>query len=195
MKFSNLIPIILLILVLWVGSSCSCGGGGETPTPTPTPTGTPTGGYLEYIDEDNGLAISYPQGWVVPPQDEWPEGMLAVLEAASACGNYTSRCVVDTRSMPQGSDFPTWFDNSLMYFSTVPKYTLIHRGNTTLDGMEAFEHVFSCEIYEGVPLQMMQLYVAANMTVWYVTCECASDCWSQYETTFDTIVASFRLLD
>ena len=195
MKFSKFIPLILLILVLLVGSSCSCGGGGETPTPTPGPTGTPTGEYLEYTDEDNGFAVSYPQGWVVTPQDEWPEGMLAAFEASSACGNFNSRCMVDTRTLPAVPDLGLWFDGKLEVFSSQTGYSLIHEGNTTLDGMEAFEHVFSWDTGQGVPLNMMQIYVAANMTVWYVTCECASECWGQYESVFGTVMYSLRFLD
>jgi hypothetical protein len=180
MKFGNFMPLILLILILLVVSSCSCGGGE---------------GYLEYVDEGNGFAISYPQDWAVLSQDDLPEGVLAAFEASSACGNFTSMCAVDTSSLKEGEDFGGWCEHVLMLFSANPSYTLIDHGNTTLNDMDAFQHVYTVKTSEGVLVYTMQLYVPSNSTVWVLSCGCGFECWGQYESAFETMLYSFRLID
>lgn len=187
--------VIILVLVLVAGGSCSCGTEGGTPTPTPGATGTPTGEYVEYTDAAEGFAISYPQDWAVPPQDEWPERMVAVFEAASACGNFTSTCVVHTQPMPGEVDFPTWFQNALNLFAMQSGYTYVSHESTTVDGMDAFEHVYTSETGNGVLVQSRQLFANAGSTVWIASCGCDAGCWEQYEALFDTVAYSFHLLD
>ena len=82
-----------------------------------------------------------------------------------------------------------------MLFDTRPTYTIIHEGNTMLDGMEAFEHIYMAETSNEVLMKTMQLYVATNSTAWVLSCGCGSECWGQYESVFDTVVYSLRFLD
>ncbi len=187
MKFSSLISIILLILVLLAGSSCSCGGGGGTPTPGPT--GTPTGGYLEYTDEENGFAILYPQGWEMATT-----GALVSFGAGEADPMCAPQFSVTIAELSEPMSVDAWFEELKGNYTAAGGYTPISEEALTVDGVAAIKHVCSIDVYE-VAFQSMLLYVVEDSNGWIVFCACRGDCWSQYETTFDTIVGSFRLLD
>ena len=204
MKFSNLVPIILLILVLLVGSSCSGGGGGETPTPTPsptptatptgtpttTPTGTPTGEYLEYIDEENGFTIMYPQDWEMATT----EVVLIAFGAGEADMECSPQFSVTMEELSEPMSVDAWFEELKSSYTADEGYTPIAEEALTVDGVAAIKHVCSLA-YVEITFQAMLLYVVDGTNGWIVFCPCRADCWSKYETTFDTIVDSFRLLE
>ena len=206
MKLSSLIPVILLIVILLVGSSCSCGGGGETPTPTPGPTGTstptpgPTGNatvtptpvleYLEYIDEENGFAIQYPQDWEMVAADMALIGFVGGEVDMECYPQFT----VTVEELPEPVIVDAWFEELKGNYTAAGGYIPISEEALTVDGVAAIKHVCSIDVYEVV-FQAMLLYVVEDSNGWIVFCPCRSDCWSQYETTFDTIVDSYRLLD
>ena len=206
MKLSSLIPVILLIVVLLVGSSCSCGGGGETPTPTPGPTGTstptpgPTGNatvtptpvleYQEYIDEENGFAIQYPQDWEMATTDMALIGFIGGEVDMECSPQFT----VTVEELPEPVIVDAWFEELKGNYTAAGGYIPISEEALTVDGVAAIKHVCSINVYE-VAFQAMLLYVVEDSNGWIVFCPCISDCWSKYETTFDTIVQSFRLLD
>ena len=212
MKLSSLIPVILLIVVLLAGSSCSCGGDGGTPTPTPsptptptptgtptatatgtptaTPTGTPTGEYLEYIDEENGFAILYPQGWEMVAAEVALVGFVAGEADIECAPQFT--VTMEELSEPMSVD--AWFEELKGNYTAAGGYIPISEEALTVDGVAAIKHVCSIDVYE-VAFHAMLLYVVEDSNGWIVFCPCRSDCWSKYETTFDTIVDSFRLLD
>lgn len=204
MKFSNFIPLILVTLMLLVGSSCSCGGDGGTPTPTPTGTPTPTPGptanatatptpileYLEYIDEENGFAILYPQDW----ETEILGGNLVRFFAGVETWMCSPQFQVYNEELPEPMSVNTWFDELKSNYTAMEGYTPISEEAVTVDGVAAIKHVCSFDVQEGT-FQAVLLYVVEDTTGWIVTCLCIADCWSQYETTFDTVIGSFQLLD
>lgn len=204
MKFSKLIPLILLILILLVGSSCSCGGDGGTPTPTPTPTptstptgtptptptGTPTGEYLEHLDEENGFAIMYPQDWEILPV----EGILIGFWAGEADMECVPQFLVTIEELSQPMSVEAWFEEEKGNYTAEEGYTPISEEALTVDGIPAIKHVCSLDVGEAT-FEAMLLYVVEDTTGWTVFCTCRSDCWTKYEPTFDTIVESLRLLD
>ena len=210
MKLSSLIPVILLIVVLLVGSSCSCGGDGGTPTPTPSPTGTPTPTpsptanatvtptvtptpileYLEYIDEENGFAILYPNGWEMAAAEVALVGFAAGVADIECAPQFT--VTMEELSQPMSVD--AWFEELKGNYTAAGGYIPISEEALTVDGVAAIKHVCSIDVYE-VAFHAMLLYVVEDSNGWIVFCPCRSDCWSKYETTFDTIVDSYRLLD
>lgn len=208
MKFSKLIPLILLILILLVGSSCSCGGDGGTPTPTPTPTptstptgtptptptGTPTGEYLEHLDEENGFAILYPQDWEMVPPEHWAEGTLISFWAGEADMECVPQFSVTIEELSQPMGVEAWFEELKGNYTAEEGYTPISEEALTVDGIAAIKHVCSLDVGEAT-FEAMLLYVVEDTNGWTVTCICVSDCWTKYEPTFDTIVESLRLLD
>ncbi len=203
MKFSNYIALILIILVLLVGSSCSCGGDGGTPTPSPTAgvTATPTPGptasptpiteYLEYMDEENGFAILYPQGWGV----ESSEDILALFLGGESDPICAPQVQVTNEELSQPVDVHAWFEEMKGNYNAAGGYTPISEEDVTVDGFPAIKHVCLIAVTEDVDFQAVLLYVVEDADGWTVLCLCRSDCWSQYETTFDTMIDSFQLLE
>ena len=212
MKLSSLIPVILLIVILLVGSSCSCGGDGGTPThtpsPTPTSTPTPTPGptgtatvtptvtstpvleYLEYTDEENGFAILYPNGWEMAAAEVALVGFVAGEADIECAPQFT----VTMEELSQPVSVDAWFEELKGNYTAAGGYIPISEEALAVDGIPAIKHVCSIDVYE-VAFQAMLLYVVEDSNGWIVFCPCRSDCWSKYETTFDTIVDSYRLLD
>ena len=206
MKLSSLIPVILLIVVLLVGSSCSCGGGGETPTPTPGPTGTstptpgPTGNatvtptpvleYLEYIDEENGFAIQYPQDWEM----ESAEGILARFLGGESDMMCSPQCSVRIVELSEPMSVDAWFEELKGNYTTDEGYIPISEEEITVDGVAAIKHVLTVAVLEGT-FQAVQLYLVDGTTGWIVTCVTVKHCWANYEPVFANVIASFRLLD
>jgi hypothetical protein len=148
-------------------------------------------GYLEYIDEENGFAILYPEGW----EAESSEGMLALFLGGESDPMCSPQVQVTNEEMSQPVGVHAWFEELKGNYTAAGGYTPISEEDVTVDGFLAIKHVCSIAVSEDVDFQAVLLYVVEDITGWIVFCTCRSDCWSQYETTFDTMIGSFQLLD
>jgi len=168
-------------------------GGG---TPTPTPTGTPTAvlEHLEYIDEENGFTILYPANWEIVPLENWAEETLLQYWAGEEDIECFPQFTVNSVELSQPMYVEAWFEEVMGNLTAAEAYTPISEEGITVDGAPAIKHVFSIG-YSGTTVEIMRLYVVEDTFGWTVACTFMADCWPQYEPTFDTVVASFRLLD
>jgi len=200
-------PIIPLVVAVLLSTACGCGGASVTPTPSPTagltaaPTPGPTGNatpsptsvtaYLEHVDEENGFAISYPQGW----EAESSEDILALFLGGESDPMCSPQVQVTNEEMSQPVGIHAWFEQLKGNYTAGGGYTPISEQDMTVDGFPAIKHVCLIAVTEDVDFHAMLLYVVEDTTGWIVFCTCRSDCWSQYEPTFDTMIGTFQLLD
>ncbi len=206
MKFSKFIPLILLILVLLAGGSCSCGGDGGKPTPTSTPsptpsptanatlTPTPITEYLEYIDEENGFAISYPQGWEMLPHEYWSNETLAFFWTGQADMQCAPQFYLSREELDQPTSVQDWFEQDRGNLTASEGYSPISEEMITVDGNAAIKHVLTVE-YGEATLQLIRLYLVKDTSGWLLNCVCLSDCWPRYGPNFETVAVSLRFLD
>jgi len=75
-----------------------------------------------------------------------------------------------------------------------PGYRDISEEQVPLGGRTAIKHVSTASL-GIVTFKQMQVYLVEGSTGWIITCTVRLDWWSQYESTFDIIANSFRLLD
>ena len=171
------VAAVLLSLALATAGCCS-----STPA-----------GCEQYTDEAGGFAIYYPQEWNVLPPEQVPQGLVAAIEAESACAGYTPNLNVVKEELSEPSTLAQWFERHRMMLSLLPGYALVSKQDIAVSGAAAVKHVFTYE-HNNVPVEVMQVYLIKGNTAWGVTCRCAVECWDQYEKTFDAVVRSLRLL-
>jgi len=188
MKTTSLVVLTLLVILLL--STLACGGGGEEEV-----TPTPIAGYLVHTDEANGFAISFPENWGKMQEHKWESwGVLAQYESDSDCQLAVPNFSVKNEELSQPMSVEAWFEELKSNLTAIEGYTPISEEELTVDDVAAIKHVFAFDV--GVAIfNGMQLYLVAGTTGWTSTCQCLSECWSQYGPIFDTIAGSFRLLE
>jgi hypothetical protein len=78
------------------------------------------------------------------------------------------------------------------------EYAEVSEERVTMGGVRAIKHVFdySFDLPEGmVGLRVVELFLVQDSFVYAVVCWVPSWGWDEYQSTFDTIIGSFRLLD
>jgi len=190
MRAKGIVVVILLCALALSGFACGCGGEEEA-----TPTPTPIAGYLIHTDEANGFAISFPDNWGKMQEHKWESwGVLAQYESDSDCQLAVPNFSVKNEELSQPMSVEAWFEELKGNLAAIEGYTPISEEELTVDGVAAIKHVFAFDV--GVAIfNGMQLYMVKGTTGWTVTCQCPSECWSQYGPIFDTIAGSFRLLE
>ena len=177
MKLSAL--ALAVAVAALVAAGCTCGGPH----------------YTEYVDEASGFALSHPDDWSKVPDDELPEGILAIFRPVVTCGNVTESMNVVKAPLFQAMTVEEWFAEKQVPLSKLGEYTPISTENVTVNGVEAIKHVYSAWGEPQTVVQAMQLYLVDGMTVWIVTCRCDPQCYDGYEAMFDAVVSSFKLVD
>jgi len=88
----------------------------------------------------------------------------------------------------------SYFEKGKIYLQAFTEYTPISDTELTVAGEPSIKHVYTWRL-SGQTLKQMQVYLVQDETAWVLTFTTAPACWSQYESTFDTITASFQLLN
>jgi hypothetical protein len=171
-------------------SGLACGGDEEA-----LPTSTPISGLITYTDEVNGFSFSYPDDWQIA-SDELTEDIIDVMVLAPvACGDIPTNLNVASEGLPYPMSVQTYYyEYNEWKLHAYPEYSLISSDELTVAGEVAIRNVFTWSLSGQIPKQM-QVYVVQDEKAWVMTFTTAPACWSQYEAVFDTIAASFQLLD
>lgn len=173
MKLTRFIPFILLALLLAAGC---CGG------------------YPVHTDETNGFAVSYPPDWEIAAEGLWEEEDVIHLRAAVSCGPFVPSFDIKKMELSPSMSLETWFEEQKGNLTALDGYTFVSEEELTVAGLDAVKYVFTFDVY-GVAVEVMQVYLVADMMGWLMTCRCAPECWSECQPIFDTAAASFQLLD
>lgn len=192
----SMVAIAVVLDLLLVASAC--GGGGQAPAPTPTPTAiptsTPTPAYETYTDVVNGFSIEYPQGWNKYPEEYMEEEILIGYGDSSRCDGILSNFNVGQEKLLVSMSVQDFWEEVKQQLATLEGYAPISEEEITIYGLPAIKHVYIF-MYQGEPLKNAQAFLVEGKTAWGIICTSAPNCWSQYESTFDTIINSFKLLD
>ncbi|MBA7623883.1 hypothetical protein ES703_31282 [subsurface metagenome] len=158
-------------------------------TPTPTPMS-----YSIYTDEDNGFSISYPEEWDILPEELWGP-LLVRIQAPSSCAGDIPCFNVLNVALHYPMSVQTFNEaNTRQLSANVPGYTLISEEELTVGGRPAIKHVYT-DFFEEESGITMQVSLVEGTKAWVISCFSVPVCWSQYESIFDTIAASFQLLE
>jgi hypothetical protein len=152
-------------------------------------------GYTEYTDEANGFTISHPHDWNKLPDEEVPQRMLVIFRPDSSCGNVTESINVVKGELSEAMTLDELFAEQQISLNMLGNYTSISTENVTVNGIDAIKHVFSAIGAPNKIIKAMQLCLMDGMTVWIVTCRCDPECYDGYETMFNTVVNSLKVID
>jgi len=85
-----------------------------------------------------------------------------------------------------------------MVLEQLEEYAEVSEERVTMGGIRAIKHVFdySIDSPEGmVRVRVAGLFLVQDSFVYRVTCIVPSWDWDEYQSTFDTMISSFRVLD
>jgi len=150
---------------------------------------TPVLGFVTYTDNTNGFSISVPDSW----ETGTGEHLIFIFSSPSKCeGGY-----------PSGGVTASYEDTSVQtYYSEVvepsiedyDEYELISKENLTIDGVTAIKVIYTYAA-DGDTLQIMDCFLVRQQTLWRIIAQSVPACWNTYESTFNTMVSSFQVLD
>jgi hypothetical protein len=185
-----ILTITTLVLVITLGGvGVSCGPSQPTQFET-------------YTDEASGFSIDYPQGWHIDehPNEECPELKVSIQEK-----KYTSNPVaICVYKYEMESSLET--EVLLKAFAVgrmkvLPNehadYTPVSTEELTINGMPAIKHIYTSVAhlaFHTAPYKCVEVYLVENGTGWILRFYCPEESFDSYESTWDTVINSFRLL-
>jgi len=171
--------------------------------PAPTPAEMPDFEYLSYTDEINGFSIWCPRDWY---KKEAKDTDLA-LKCVSPTGNlinpggaiiYFSDLWVEKAGPYTLGTLWAAFNAWKMGSEELEGYAEVSEERVTIVGESAVKHVFHYSGYapEGTILwKVVEIFFVKGSFVYDVCCRVPSWGWDEYQSTFDTMISSFRLLE
>jgi hypothetical protein len=174
----------------------------STPIPAPTPTLTPiptlAKGFEIYTDDTNGFSISIPESWDIYSSET--EGWV-VFRHNSVCGGDFPAGVVSTYSTTYTSVQAFYSEDIKSYIESSDNYDFVSEENLTIDGIPAIKIIFRDVWWEDIAgvgatdVKVIECYLIKQQTVFGITLKCDPSCWDIYESTFNTMLTSFHVLD
>jgi hypothetical protein len=156
---------------------------------TPTNTASIPSGFTTYTDEYVGFSMFVPSSWEEAPMEE--PGVIFV-STSSCSGNYPSASVLKMAS--SGLSLQVVYTASKYGVESLEGYTCLYDGEITIGDTPAMKITYIW-VLEGVTIKTTQCILVTEQTGWVLTFTSIPACWSTYESTFNTIMNSFRVLD
>lgn len=175
MKLARIAVIVLLGIVLV--STVACGSSSE---------------FRTYTDNFNGYSMSIPTTWdIVGP---WGDAVI-LFGGTSQCsgGNITGSVISrDTHA----SRLQTLYEGSKNSVEDEEGFIFISEEEITIDNVPAMKLMYMCiDISTGDPFQAVEYCLLRGNTSWLISFNCIPECWNTSESTFNTMISSFRFLD
>jgi hypothetical protein len=198
MRLTRIAVIALIGIVLFSTSACSSTSTSKptaTPTYTVAPTTTPTptlmSGFTTYTNTSKGFSISVPDGWDTRTMQETEVGIFFVSPSRCA-GGFPIASVATTNASGYTSVQTYYLEVFEPQSETWNGYKLISEENLTINGIPAIKVIYTSE---GYNIQEMGCILLNQQTAWMIVGSCDIECWDTYESTFNTMINSFHMLD
>ena len=174
--------IILTVATLLVTTSgligVSCGTS-ETPN------------FVTYTNEAKGFSIGYPEGWEVDPFTEPPH----MVTISTKTWNLKTVRIMVFKSEAPGLNLENF--SELQIHSTCDNakdYALINTEASTIRGIPAIKHTYSCTIASTTYVSL-KVYLVQDGIGWILCFDAPQESLDSYESIFDSSLNSFRLLE
>ena len=180
--------LILVALVTLLAANAGC-----VTVVMPDQAAQPSG-FLTYTDTANGFSFSYPQGWEQQTQGLEP-GVLIIFGATQPEAGFVTNMNVVKGTLDPNQSLDAYFEFNKSVFQSLSgcTYTFLSKEAITVNGVPAIKHTFTLTCGE-LSSKAVQLYISQGTVVYVVSCGCAPTVFNSYESTFNTIINSFRFL-
>ena len=170
---------------------------------------------MKHADESQGFSIDYPKGWDVVTDvahvnvlcNIWKNKYSSNL-AGVQISKYADKKAASLRfTTSQLKEAVTSVDTfSALLMKGLPDdfadYEPISTEQLTINGIPAIKHTFTGSVFKrtagiqySVDYNYVQVYLVKNGVGWTLHFPCSEEDLDSYESTFDTILQSFRLLN
>ena len=161
----------------------------------PTPVAMPELGYLSYIDETNGFSIWCPQDWY---RDEETDVVLMLLSPRGGVEETPFVYWFPTVSLGKYEGYATLslaFNDWKVYWEEQPGYAQVSEERVRVGGVSAMKHVFEFRQEKATWTRSAALLLVKDGIAYIISCAAGFSDWDRHESTFDTIMNSFKLLE
>jgi len=162
----------------------------------PTPAAMPELGYLSHTDETNGYSIWCPQDWYLK---EEPDLMLNLVSPRSHPGEHMwGGWWGATVSLSQDYTRETLWNAFIEWKADeeeLQAYAQVSEEQVTVGGVTAIRQVFEYKQPTGVWITVEELFLVKDGVAYVITCATSTSLRDEYESIFDTVMNSFKLLD
>jgi len=190
MKFIRITAIALLGMAIIPAIACNANSEqGSTPTPTAA------AGFTTHTDNINGFSISVPDGW-----ESFQLNTIGIIfHCPQQCGAISARAGVTVTNIGYSSVQAYYTEEIAQLFEVEDRNNLIFKEDLTVEGITAIKFIYTFDsptYYDDVMnIENMECIFINQQGLWSIIMQCDSACWNTYKPTFDTILASFQLLD
>lgn len=208
------LAIVLLVGIVFVIAAGVIGcAGKETVAPTPEPTIPPN--FTTYINDAGIFIISYPDDWEAPlwlleDFDQWVDEYIANMNSDLSVDNLQSVFVAGkptedawnpnvnilVSSIPAGVDtLDAVLEGEIrgLEYAITDFQELLRSKMTTAGGEQAAIIEFTGSFDYTDEVHDLQMYVLKGKNIWIITCTADPDQYDDFESTFYSILQSFRI--
>lgn len=155
------------------------------------------------------LSICYPTDWIILKEQLSPLPII-VFSDPFACYGVNTQLELKVAGWSWGIPTETvesFFRNHHVMLQIYPEYNPISTGKLAIDDNDVIKHIFTSghsDIVDGTlvytighdgTLTHTYFFLKYGILNWLLSFSASTDCFDEYEDTFDTMAASFRLLD
>jgi hypothetical protein len=148
--------------------------------------------YVTYTDNINSYSMSIPKSWdIVGP---WGDAVILFGGPSQCSGaDITGSLILRDTHI---SRLQTLYAGSKLSVENERGFVFISEDETTIDSVPAMKLMYMCnDISTGDSFQAVEYCLLKGNKSWLISFNCVPECWNISESTFNTMISSFRFLD
>ena len=148
--------------------------------------------FVTYTDEVNGFAIDYPEEWHVEHPSNDPQIKVAIWRKKV---NQSPIGIIVTKYEASGHTLESFSGFQIGRLpDKIDDYAPISTEEITINGMPAVKHIYN-ETLASHLYTSVQVYLVQGGAEWILAFHSPQESFASYESTGDTALNSFRLLE
>ena len=148
--------------------------------------------FVTYTDEANGFAIDHPEKWHVEYPSAHPQIKVAIWKRKVG---HDPIGIMVYKSEASGHTLESFSEFQIdVLADRVNDYVPISTEEITVNGMPAIKHVYTQTITSHL-YTAIKVYLVQGGAEWVLAIHSPQESLESYQSTFDTALSSFRLLE
>jgi hypothetical protein len=147
------------------------------------------------IYNQNGISFNYPTDWKIANTSS-PNALVAVADPKTMnpeTGVPSAVVIIQKIGLSEGSTLTSFYDQNYANLFQNSSFQRISEGNITLNGMKAYENVYT-KNQNGIQKQQTAIWVEKDQKVYIILYSALKPDFNKEKSNFDLITNSFKIL-
>jgi len=155
---------------------------------------SPTSMYSTFDNKARGISFTYPNTWSNKINTiKHDENLIAAFQSPESCNSLSANFNIIYMWLGKNNGSTEFFETGHAALKALPQYAAISTSIVTINDSKAVQHNYT-NVSSGIVQRFQQYFIVQDNWGYLMTFTCSPDCFNRYESDFDKIANSFRVV-